>query len=52
MHKLQKIWFQEADELYRKNNRAGLSTTACNTKMSAERKEVLWLSNQFSSCNW
>ena len=27
---------QEADELYRKNNCAGLSTTACNTKMYAE----------------
>ena len=38
---------QEADELYRKNNCAGLSTTACNTKMYAERKEVLWLATGF-----
>ena len=38
---------QEADELYRKNNCAGLSATACNNKMYAERKEVLWLATGF-----
>lgn len=36
-----------ADEFYRKNNCAGLSATACNTKMYAERKEVLWLATGF-----
>ncbi|WP_228267834.1 VENN motif pre-toxin domain-containing protein [Acinetobacter sp. TUM15064] len=38
---------QGADELYRKNNCAGLSATACNSKMYAERKEVLWLATGF-----
>ena len=38
---------QDADELYRKNNCAGLSATACNNKMYAERKEVLWLATGF-----
>ena len=36
-----------ADELYRKNNCSGLSAAACNNKMYAERKEVLWLATGF-----